>query len=159
MGNQGAFALRSIHAELPFGLAPQYPSPLDSATGCNVSQVRGWPAVSVVLVLLAAALPAGAAADGPQRQSFVRLDRVTAARALPNGIEVRAGGAILEVTALRDDVLRVRAGAAGQLPEDASWAVLPEARSAGVPVHAVIGGSAVEFKTRLLTVRINKDPF
>ncbi|MGB8260395.1 MAG: TIM-barrel domain-containing protein [Terracidiphilus sp.] len=112
----------------------------------------------MVLLLLAAARPAWAGADAPQRQSFVRLDRVTSARALPNGVEVRSGSAILEITALRDDVLRVRAGAAGVLPEDASWSVLPEARTAGVPVRTTLGGSEIEFKTRLLTVRLNKDP-
>ncbi len=38
----------------------------------------------------------------------------------------------MQITALRDDVLRIRASGTGVLPEDASWAVLPEARSASV---------------------------
>jgi alpha-glucosidase len=54
------------------------------------------------------------------------------AEALPNGIQISAHGTILQITALRDDVLRVRAGDDGQLPEDASWAVLPSARNASV---------------------------
>ena len=62
----------------------------------------------------------------------INLSAQTAApqlKALPNGIELTSGTTILQVTALRDDVLRVRAGHSGQLPEDASWAVLPEART------------------------------
>jgi len=69
-------------------------------------------------------------AETQQKSGFVRLDRVTASRPTPNGIEIRSGTAVIEITALRDDVLRVRVGAEGQLPEDASWAVLPSARTA-----------------------------
>ncbi|MDP9050794.1 MAG: DUF4968 domain-containing protein, partial [Acidobacteriota bacterium] len=55
-------------------------------------------------------------------------------KSLPNGIEVTASGVTIQVTALRDDVLRVRASHSGRLPEDASWAVLPVARTATVHV-------------------------
>src|SRR5260370_40426344 len=53
-----------------------------------------------------------------------------ALKPLPNGIELTSGSTILQVTALRDDVLRVRAGHEGHLPEDASSAVLPDAPTA-----------------------------
>jgi alpha-glucosidase len=113
----------------------------------------------VLVVLLFAAtshwIPAG---EAQQRSSFVRMDRVTAARATPNAIEIRSGGALLVVSALRDDVLRVRVGSSGQLPEDASWAVLPVARTASVAVTPETSGMAVGFKTAKLHVSIRRDP-
>jgi alpha-glucosidase len=67
---------------------------------------------------------------------------------LRNGIEITVNGVTLCVTALRDDVLRVRASQGGVLPEDASWAVLTEARGASVPVTAETAG----FTTKALRV-------
>ena len=48
--------------------------------------------------------------------------------------------------------------AAGQLPEDASWAVLPASRDAAVPVTAQSNSSSVGFKTAKLQVTLHKDP-
>lgn len=73
--------------------------------------------------------------------------------ALPNGVEVRAGSTILRITALKENVLRVREAAAGVLPEDASWAVLPEARAAKVAVQPVPDG----FSTSALKVSVDAD--
>jgi len=53
---------------------------------------------------------------------------------LSNGIRARSNGVTLEVTALRDDVLRIREAHSPELPEDASWAVLPSARRSSVPI-------------------------
>jgi len=88
----------------------------------------------------------------------VRLDRVTASRAISNGIELHAGAAVLQITALRDDIIRVRVGPSGQLPEDASWAVLPASRTASVAVSPHSSGNAVGFKTAKLIVSVQKDP-
>jgi alpha-glucosidase len=110
------------------------------------------------VLFLAATTQAILAAETPQKQAFVRLDRVTASRPVPTGIEIHSGPAVMQITALRDDVLRVRIGAAGQLPEDASWAVLPEARAASVSVTPESSGAAVGFKTAKLRVSIHKDP-
>ena len=74
-------------------------------------------------------------------------------KALPNGIELTSGTTILQVTALRDDVLRVRAGHSGQLPEDASWAVLPEARTSKITVTPTPSG----FETKALRVTFTPD--
>src|SRR5580704_11717155 len=74
-------------------------------------------------------------------------------KALRNGIELTSGTTILQVTALRDDVLRVRAGHSGQLPEDASWAVLPEARTSTVTVTPAPTG----FETKALRVTFTPD--
>ena len=116
--------------------------------------------VFVVLgfLFLAATNQAQLTAETPQKSGFVRLDRVTASRATTNGIEIRSGTASLQITALRDDVLRVRVGPNGQLPEDASWAALPAARSATAPVTPESSPSAVGFKTAKLHVTVRKDP-
>jgi alpha-glucosidase len=94
-----------------------------------------------------------------QKAAFVRLDRVTGSRALANGIEIRSGAAVMQITALRDDVVRVRVGPAGQLPEDASWAVLPSSRTATLNVTPESNGATLGFKTSKLHVAIHKDPF
>src|ERR1035438_1721053 len=53
---------------------------------------------------------------------------------MPAGMTMTSNGVALEVTALRDDVLRVRMWKGDAAPEDASWAVLPSARSSRVAV-------------------------
>jgi alpha-glucosidase len=70
---------------------------------------------------------------------------------LPNGIQVSDADVTVQITALRDDVLRVRATHAAVLPEDASWAVLPWARTASVKVIADPNG----FHTSALRVALD----
>jgi alpha-glucosidase len=77
-------------------------------------------------------------------------------KALANGIEVRLKGMVLQVQALRDDVLRVRLAAA-ELPEDASWAVPVEIRQRTVEVTPEITPDAVGFHTKTLRVRVERD--
>ncbi len=62
------------------------------------------------------------------------------------------------VTALRDDLLRIRAGANGNLPEDASWAVAAETRAKSIPVEAVSDETSVGFRTKTLDVRFERNP-
>ena len=61
----------------------------------------------------------------------------TTGRLLPSvsGFTWKGHGVLIEVTALRHDVLRVRIGVRDTLPEDASWAVLPESRAARAAVQ------------------------
>ena len=70
------------------------------------------------------------------RAQNIVLDHATGSTPLPNGIEIQAGDAREQITALRDDVLRVRIAPHGQMPEDASWAVSAENRRSSVPSHA-----------------------
>jgi alpha-glucosidase len=91
----------------------------------------------------------------PAKQ-FTVLQTVTRSTALANGIEIRSGDAIMQITALRQDVLRVRVGAHGYLPEDASWAVLPGARSQSVPVSADDDAVSVGFHTTALRVKVER---
>jgi alpha-glucosidase len=123
-----------------------------------VPNARHFVFVVFGILSAAAAIQAKVTAETPQKTGLVRLDRVTASRATANGIEVRSGTAVIQITALRDDVLRIRASASGQLPEDASWAVLPAARTATVPVSPESNGTTVGFKTSKLHVALHKDP-
>jgi alpha-glucosidase len=110
------------------------------------------------VLLLTAPIQPHASAQPQKPAPFVRLDRVTASHPIANGIEIRSGAAIMQIFALRDDVLRVRVGPAGQLPEDASWAVLPASRTSSVAVTPESNGTSVGFRTARLHVAVHKDP-
>jgi alpha-glucosidase len=75
---------------------------------------------------------------------------------LPNGVQLNSGKLILQVVALRDDVLRVRASANGDLPEDASWAVPEHVRHQAADVTSEAAPDAVGFRTQALRVRIDR---
>lgn len=113
----------------------------------------------LAFLLFAATSQARITAETQSNAGFVRLDRVTASRALPNGIELRSGSAVVQITALRHDVLRMRVGPNGTLPEDASWAVLPASRTSSVHVTPEDSNKAVGFTTAKLRVTIQRDPF
>jgi alpha-glucosidase len=80
------------------------------------------------------------------------------AQAAGNGAEIHSGSWTVRVTALADDILRVRAAASGALPEDASWAVPEEMRHRSVHVSLRQNGDGVEFKTAAMAVRIERSP-
>jgi alpha-glucosidase len=107
---------------------------------------------------LAATSQLNALGQADESSSFVRLDRVTASRPILNGIEIHSGAAVMLITALRDDVLRVRVSPTGHLPEDASWSVLPAARTSSITVTPESNKSAVGFRTSKLHVSIQKNP-
>jgi alpha-glucosidase len=73
-----------------------------------------------------------------------------------SGMEMAGEATTLRVEALRADVLRVRVERRGQPAEDASWAVLPEAREARVARVAVTAESA-GFSTAMLRVTVTAD--
>ena len=102
---------------------------------------------AAALALLALVCPAGAAADA-QAQAPVERSSI---EQVPGGISVRSGRLLLAVTALTDDIIRVRIGRDGKLPEDASWAVLPAMRKGHAPVTPFGNG----FATRSLTVTVD----
>ena len=86
----------------------------------------------------------------------MELNEFSGAKPLANGIEVSSGKAIIQITALRDDVIRVRVGRDGTLPEDASWAVLPAARKQRVATTPDNSNAAVGFRTKNLQVQIER---
>ncbi len=101
---------------------------------------RGMAMLAVAMVFAASAM----AAPQPAR-----------VRPLSDGVEVRVGPMVWRVTAVRDDIVRVRIGPRGELPEDASWAVLPAARTGNVAVRAFAENGAAGFRTAALTARID----
>ena len=108
----------------------------------------------LVLFLLAAFTPLAAQTVQP----VTTLDAVSGFQPLPNGIEVRAGSAVLRITAVRDDILRMRIAPDAKLPEDASWAVIPASRTASVEVQPAQDATSVGFKTKALDLRVEKNP-
>ena len=98
---------------------------------------------------------AWAGAQAPPSRQF-SFDRITQFSPLNNGIELRDGALVMRITALREDVLRIRASQTGTLPEDASWAVLPQARSASISVTQDSDASTAGFHTGLLRVTVNR---
>jgi alpha-glucosidase len=63
---------------------------------------------------------------------------------------------VMRITALRDDVIRIRIGPRGVLPEDASWAVVAQARTQEVPVIQEDNGTGIGFRTKILRVQIER---
>ena len=114
----------------------------------------------VLVIALSGVLPGQApAAKGAGNESSgvpLTLNAVSSSRPLANGIEVRCGEAMLQVLALRNDVLRIRIARHGDLPEDASWAVLPSAREQRATVTPEDSSEATGFRTSLLRVRIDR---
>src|SRR3984885_1305147 len=119
---------------------------------------RSWKLATTTLCLFcffkSPSLVLGQAA--PQSKSHASLDRVTRSKALPNGLEIRDGEARVQITALRDDVLRVRVSRSQTLPEDASWAVLASARTSSAAVTVDEAGGKVGFHTRLLQLSVDR---
>ena len=90
---------------------------------------------------------------------------VAAAAAATDNFVARSDGAdihsdrwLVRVTALADDILRVRAVMATDLPQDASWAVPEEMRGRSVNVSVKNDNDAVSFQTASLSVRIERSP-
>jgi alpha-glucosidase len=87
----------------------------------------------------------------------VPFDHVTSVSPLADGMEVHDGTETIRITALRDDVIRIRASRTTALPEDASWAVLPAAREASVDVIPDNNSQSVGFHTKKLRVTMKRD--
>ena len=64
----------------------------------------------------------------------------------------------MRITALRDDIIRVRVSPDSTLPEDASWAVLADARTKSVGVQPMQDSASVGFRTAALDVRVERNP-
>ncbi|HWW13088.1 MAG TPA: TIM-barrel domain-containing protein [Candidatus Dormibacteraeota bacterium] len=91
--------------------------------------------------------------------AVIQLNHLTSSFAMPNGIEVRDGDARMQIVALREEVVRVRVSRSKELPEDASWAVLMEARESRVAVAPDDTPSAVGFRTQALRVSVDRKTF
>ena len=77
---------------------------------------------------------------------------------LPDGLEAQQGALRLHVTALSDDLLRVRVAPDGRWGEDASWVVSPDTRHHSVHVQSYGGAAPSGFRTAHLIVRLEREP-
>lgn len=84
------------------------------------------------------------------------LHKVDQAQASKSGIEIQSNPGLLQIVALRNDVLRITMSATTQLPEDASWAVLPASRMTRIDVTPTQDARTVGFNTTLLHVRVDR---
>ncbi|MDP9007235.1 MAG: DUF4968 domain-containing protein [Pseudomonadota bacterium] len=75
-----------------------------------------------------------------------------------DGVDIHSGPWHMRVTALADDIPRVRAAADEDLPEDASWAVSQQMRGRSIHVSASQDIAGAEFHTAALSVRIERSP-
>jgi alpha-glucosidase len=103
-------------------------------------------------VALASAIVYGQSAPS---NSFL-FEHATGFTSLPNGVEISDGAAREEITALRDDVLRIWITRQQPMPEDASWAVLEQARHSSVAVMPEVTAKHFGFRTRTLIVEVEK---
>lgn len=118
--------------------------------------VSRWRLVVLLLGIAAGAAVCASAQNPPQ--GVVTVEAVTGSQPLRDGIQIQAGPAILRITAMRDDMVRVRIAAGNSLPEDASWAVLPEPRGKTIEVQPAQDAAAVGFRTGALDVRVENNP-
>ncbi len=116
-----------------------------------------YPRFLIVCLVVAAVTSISAPAQTTSSQPTTTIDAVTGSQPLRDGIEIQAGSAVLRITALRDDIIRVRISP-GPLPEDASWAVLSAARTKSIDVKPVQDDASVGFHTAALDVRVDRNP-
>jgi alpha-glucosidase len=86
-------------------------------------------------------------------QTVSDVSAVSGLQHLPSGVQLTTGGLTLRVDALRPDALRVRVYPEGHPAEDASWAVLPGARTSRIDVMPESDG----FRTAELRVAVSSD--
>ena len=116
-----------------------------------------YPRFLVVVLGMAVAAVSYASAQANVVPPVITLEAVTSSNPLRDGIELKAGAAILRITALRDDIVRLRISP-GALSEDASWAVLPGPRSKSIDVQPLQDSASAGFRTAKLEVRVERSP-
>jgi alpha-glucosidase len=92
--------------------------------------------------------------QAPQRAEVLIFDHGTNFVARADGVDVEDSSTREEITALRDDVIRIRIGRNGKMPEDASWAVLPEALHSRINVTPEVSAASFGFRTKSIQVQI-----
>src|ERR1700744_2787034 len=75
---------------------------------------------------------------------------------LANGVRIHAAHGIEEILALRPDLLPVRMSSTAQLPEDASWAVVPEAHRSTAPVTIDNTANTITLHTSAVTADLSR---
>jgi alpha-glucosidase len=105
------------------------------------------------LLICFAITPALQAEQAPGNQEFV-FSHATSFIPLPNGVAIEQDSTREEITALRDDVIRIRIGRNGTMPEDTSWAVLPEALHSRIAITPESSEASFGFRTKSMQVQI-----
>jgi len=122
------------------------------------STAAAWLSTAAALAITSVVVPSAWANPADMQANIpVATPATTAPAAVttqPDGVEVRQGAMLMRITALTDDILRVRVAPTGTLPEDASWAVAPKLRQS----HAKITAGADGFSTATLRVRLSGSP-
>jgi alpha-glucosidase len=113
-------------------------------------------AVSLIVFFLASCALHG---QGSPADTTIQLNRVTSFSPVPYGMDLQDGEARMQIVALRDDVVRIRVSRSNEFAEDASWAVLSEARQSRITVKPTDTSDAVGFQTNVLGVSINRKTF
>lgn len=116
-----------------------------------------FPAVIMRRLALAFGMAAAVATAGLSQRCVAGMPIV----ARSDGAEVQSGSLHMTVTALTDDILRVRIAASADGGEDSSWAVSAEARGRSIRVSAAPladASRAAEFQTRSMQVRVEAEP-
>jgi alpha-glucosidase len=108
------------------------------------------------LFVTAALCASSAYAQTKAKSQTCSLGSIQHVENLPNGVRIRTSGATEEIIALRPDVLRVRIAASAQLPEDASWAVVPEAHSSAAPVTVDSAAGTITLHTTSVTAALSR---
>jgi alpha-glucosidase len=109
--------------------------------------------MAALFLCLALAWPVLHAQQSQAKNDHLVLDHPAVVSALPNGIAIIDGSAREEITAVRDNIIRIRIAPSGTMPENASWAVLPDALHSQISVTPESSG----FRTASLDVRIDNN--
>ena len=96
------------------------------------------------------------AAGNSIAQGWQHIGNVQRVTKLSDGIELSAGKAKVRITAVREDVFRVRVAADGNFPKDFSWAVIAEPVSLTVKIEET--GDSVKVSAGNTIVRVKKTP-
>ena len=114
--------------------------------------------LGVTLIALAASSSLALHAQPVAATNAVQVfDRATNITPLPNGVAIEDGPLREEITALRDNIIRIRIGRNGTMPEDASWAVFSEARHSTVQVTPENAADSFGFRTGAVAVQIERN--
>src|SRR5579875_1840516 len=112
---------------------------------------RTRPTLQALVVLAALA-----ASHSPAQTTTCGIGSVQHVDTLSNGLRIHTTRGIEEITALKPDVLRIRISPTSALPEDASWAVVPEAHASTAPVTVDNSPSSITLHTAALTAELSR---
>jgi alpha-glucosidase len=112
--------------------------------------------LSVAVVLCLAFCSSVLRAQAPTKDDLLIFDHPTSFSALADGIAIEDGSAREEITAVHDNVIRVRISRTGTMPENSSWAVLPGPLHSQINVMPEFSGEYFGFRTASLTVQVDR---